>query len=397
MAGIRFGRTVMGSRPRGESWIQPPRLRTVEEEHERHASWLELFFDLVFVVAIAQLSHELVGDHSPRGFALFGGLFVPVFVAWQGFSFYADRFDTDDLIFRGAMLVAMLAIAALAILIPDVWHGEQTAAVALAYVALRVIMLGLYARAHRAVPEARPLTRRYGLGYSLAVGIWLLSLALPEPVRYILWGIGLAVDLSLPPISIPLHRVIPTSASHVPERWGLFTIIALGESVVAVALGARETEFDLDSSIVAALGFFVVACLWWLYFDGHEGVTLKATPAPLIYSYAHLPLLIGLAAVSAGISLLIEEATHDHLTSGAAAALGAGTACYLLALLICRTVTRRDAWHAGARAKLGGMAASLGLVILAPFLPPVVTVAILLLLLVVLVAMQGTYLRAAAS
>jgi low temperature requirement protein LtrA len=393
MAGIRLGRTVVGSRARRESWIHPPRLRTVAEEHERHASWLELFFDLVFVVAIAQLSHELVEDHSPRGFALFAGFFVPIFVAWQGFSFYADRFDTDDLLFRIATLAGMLAIAALAVSIPDVWHGEHTAQFALAYIALRGILLVLYARAHRAVPEARPLTRRYGLGYLLAVGFWVVSLAFPEPVRYILWGIGLAVDLSLPPISIPLHRVVPTSASHVPERWGLFTIIVLGESVVAVALGTAETEFETRSAVAAVLGFCVAACFWWIYFDGHEGIRLQPTPAPLIYSYAHLPLLAGLAAVSAGISLLIEEATHDHLTTGAAAALGVGTACFLAALLICRAVTRRDAWHAGAPAKALAIAVSLGIVLLASELPPVVTVVILLLTLVVIAVLQGTYLR----
>jgi len=111
--------------------VRPPRLRTVEgDEGERHASWLELFFDVVFVVAIAQLAHELVDDHSLRGFAIFVGLFLPVFIAWQGFTIYADRFDTDDVVFRLAIFAAMLAIAALAVQIPDVAHGESTGFVA---------------------------------------------------------------------------------------------------------------------------------------------------------------------------------------------------------------------------------------------------------------------------
>src|SRR5215204_4958327 len=101
-------------------------------EEERHASWLELFFDLVFVVAIAELSHELVVNHTLSGFATFAALFVPVFVAWHGFSFYADRFDTDDVLFRVSMLAAMLAVGALAIQIPSVAHGESTG-FALAY------------------------------------------------------------------------------------------------------------------------------------------------------------------------------------------------------------------------------------------------------------------------
>jgi low temperature requirement protein LtrA len=384
------------ARPVRESWTRPPRLRTAVQEGERHATWLELFFDLIFVVAIAQLSHELVEDHSLAGFARFGALFVPVWVAWQGFSAYADRFDTDDLAFRVKLFIAMLAIAALAILIPDVWHGEHTIGFALSYIALRVILLGLYQRAYRSAPAARPLIRRYGAGYSLAVGIWFISLAVPEPERYVLWGIALAVDLSLPPLSTRLHRLVPTHGSHLPERWGLFTIIAFGESIVAVALGTSEAGLGVAAAVAGALGFLAVTCLWWVYFDGHEGLRVEGTSiAMVIYSYAHLPLLIGLAAVSAGLSLLIEEAADDHMTTAATVALAGGSALYLLAVLAAQSVTRRAAWPAVARARLGAIAACSALVPLGALLPPVATVAILLALLVALVAAEGTFVRAA--
>jgi len=95
---------------------------------ERHASWLELFFDLAFVVAIAELAQELVRDQSLGGFGAFAGLFLPVFIARQGFTFYADRFDTDDVLFRAVMLAGVLAIAALAVQIPDVATGRRSAA-----------------------------------------------------------------------------------------------------------------------------------------------------------------------------------------------------------------------------------------------------------------------------
>src|SRR5205823_7341428 len=99
-------------------WFVPPRLRTAEDPAaERHASWLELFFDLVFVVAITELAQALVVDHSTGGFLRFAALFVPVWVAWQGYMAYATRFDTDDALFRVAYFAAMLAIAALAVLI----------------------------------------------------------------------------------------------------------------------------------------------------------------------------------------------------------------------------------------------------------------------------------------
>lgn len=190
---LRFGRDSRSAEP----WLSPPRLRTLAEEEaegERHASWLELFFDLVFVVAIAELSHELVVNHTWGGFATFAALFVPVFVAWQGFSFYADRFDTDDVLFRVSMLIAMLAVAALAIQIPNVTHGASTG-FALAYVAIRSLTVALNLRAYRHVSLARPLIGRYVVAFSFSVALWTVSLAVPEPWRFLLWRIGLAADL----------------------------------------------------------------------------------------------------------------------------------------------------------------------------------------------------------
>ena len=119
-------------------WHDPPRLRTVEDDDgdERHATWLELFFDLVFVVAIAQLADGLAEDPSVHGFLIFAGLFVAVWWAWVGYTFYADRFDTDDPPHRVLMLVGMFLVAVLASVIPEAFHGE-TVGFALAYAAVR--------------------------------------------------------------------------------------------------------------------------------------------------------------------------------------------------------------------------------------------------------------------
>src|SRR5256884_1349125 len=248
-------------------WFRPPRLRTAAGEAERrHATWLELFFDVVFVVAIAELSHQLVIDHSLFGFLRFAGLFIPVFVAWQGFMAYADRFDTDDLAFRLAFFAAMLAIAAMAVLVGDGARGQRSAEFILAYVTLRSLMLALCARVWFAVPEARPLVRFYGLGYALGVGIWLSSLAVPAPAKYLVWGIALTEELSLPPLTTRLHRRIRTSASHFPERWALFTLIVIGESVVAVALATAGARGQPASAAAAGPGFASVGRAWGPHF-----------------------------------------------------------------------------------------------------------------------------------
>ena len=330
-------------RPRADgraAWFAPPRLRTATDEGERHASWLELFFDLVFVVAITQLSHELVVDHSAGGFLRFAALFVPVYVAWQGFMAYADRFDTDDLAFRAAYFAAMLAIGAMAVLIDDVAHGVNSAGFAVAYVVLRSLMLALYWRAWRAVPEARPLIRFYGGGYSVGVAIWLASLAVATPYRYVVWGIAQVLELSLPPLTTRIHRRVRTSASHLPERWALFTLIVIGESVAAVAIGTAGTNWRFHSGAAAVLGFAAVAAVWWLYFDGQASIVLRgSTMSVVVYSYAHIPLLIGLASMGAGVRLLIERAGLDHLGGGPSVALLGGAVLFLLSLIGTRTVT----------------------------------------------------------
>lgn len=137
-------------------WLRPPHLRTLEEEgQQRRASWLELFFDLVFVVAIAELAQQLVRDHTVGGFAIFCALFMPVFIAWQGFSFYADRFDTDDVLFRGVMFAAMLAILTLAGQIENVAGGHGDVGFVLAYVVLRALVVGLNLRARAATSRSR--------------------------------------------------------------------------------------------------------------------------------------------------------------------------------------------------------------------------------------------------
>jgi low temperature requirement protein LtrA len=339
-------------RPQGRPWLRPPQLRTsaatAAPNSDRHASWLELFFDLVFVVAIAQLAQELVHDHTLGGFAIFAGLFLPVFIAWQGFTFYADRFDTDDVLFRVVMLAGMLAIAALAVQIPDVAAGERAAGFVVTYATLRLLVIALYLRAWKPVPDARALIARYAGGYSISVGIWLGSLFVDPPGRYVMWGIGLAIEYAMPVLAQRLHSRVPVDSSHVPERFALFTIIVLGESVVAVALGTADNDWRTASVAVAAAGFVFVACLWWVYFDrGIPSELSSRTGSMQLYVRVHIPLLGALTAVGAGVHMLIDDAARGELDAGAAWALAGGAALYLLCLSV--------AWHVAERDRGSGM------------------------------------------
>ena len=225
-------------------------MRTQNGGGERHASWLELFFDLVLVVAIAQLAHLFVHHPDRHGALVAGGLFVTVFLAWQGFSFYADRFDTDDLPFRVATFAQMLALLALAAQMRDVAAGSH-AGFAIAFAVLRAILVALYVRAYRYAPSARPLVRRYASVYSVSVVLWLVSALLPARWSLVIWPVAILLDLSMPPLNTRLHRSIPTDPAHVPERFGLFTLIVLGELVVTVGIGTMEATWNAGVVAVA--------------------------------------------------------------------------------------------------------------------------------------------------
>ena len=356
---------------------------------ERHASWLELFFDLVFVVAIAELSLELVRDHSLGGFGIFAGLYLTVFIAWQGFTFYADRFDTDDVVFRLAILAAMLAVSALAVRIPGVASGRHDAGFVIAYVCLRSLLIALYLRAWRARPEARPLIARYAGGYSVSVCLWLISLAVAPPWRYVLWGIGLTIEYAMPFVAQRFHARVPVDPSHVPERFALFTIIVLGESVVAVTLGEAHNHWRAASAVTAAIGFAAVACLWWVYFGrGIPGGLSSTTGSMQLYSRIHIPLLGALTAVGAGVNMLIAESAGD-VDVGAGWALAGGAALYLLCLTIAQSRTDRPPALETRRLRASALVLLVLLAAIAPLLAPVAFAALATAVLVALIVLEA--------
>ena len=294
-----------------KDWWQPPQLRIGEDSvAERRATWLELFFDLVFVVAISQLAHKLNEEISLSGFFGFVALFIPVWWSWVGAAFYANRFDTDDLGHRLLTAVQMLAVAALAV---NIHHGlgDSSAGFALSYAAVRFVLVVEYLRAGKHAVAARSLTRRYARGFGIAATIWLLSAFVPIPLRFILWAVGLVIDFGTPIFAGRLHAQLAPHSSHLPERFGLFTLIVLGESIVAVVNGVAEQHWNLQSAVAAAFSFSIAFSLWWLYFDNLDAAAIKAASASgrtdiyQFWLYAHLPLVIGLTATGVGIEHVV--------------------------------------------------------------------------------------------
>jgi low temperature requirement protein LtrA len=360
-------------------WHDPPRLRTLEGDDgdERHATWLELFFDLVFVVAIAQLADGLADDPSVRGFLIFAGLFVAVWWAWVGYTFYADRFDTDDPPHRVLMIAGMFGVAVLASVIPDAFHGE-TVSFALAYAGVRAIVVLLNARAWWHLPVARPLLDVYIPAFTASILIFIVSAAVEPPYRYWLWALALTIDLGTPLASGRRIRLVPIHASHIPERVGLFTIIVFGESVLAVVVGTTTVSWGPESAAAAALGFAIAGALWWIYFDYVDSSVVRRTiAAGQVYLYAHLPLLIGLAALGTGIKLGIKATQETGLTDEVSWIIGVGVALFMAAVAVMHLVTTQSRRDVDFWLRLGTAALALGLGALGPELGIVPLLAIL--------------------
>ena len=323
-------------------WLRPPQLRTLDtDQDERHATWLELFFDLVFVISIAEVVHTLEDYRTLADFLGTAGLFVAVWWAWVGYTVYADRFDTDDLLHRALVLAGMLAVIAMALSVHDALHGGS-ARFALAFVAVRGIVLLLNARARRHAAPARPLLNLFLAAFSTGAALWLLSVFVPEPARYVLWGVALVIELSAPWVGRRQIVKAPVHASHLVERFGLFTLIVLGESVVRVAQGAADVDDWTTATLAAAGGgFLLVAGLWWLYFDRLDEGAVRSVLRGLVWNYTHLPLLAGLVSVAVGTEYAIRDAAGGQLERSTTAALGVGTALYLLSTVVIGLAVRR--------------------------------------------------------
>ncbi|MGB5167827.1 MAG: low temperature requirement protein A [Acidimicrobiia bacterium] len=295
--------------------IAPPRLRTAEES-ERTATWLELFYDLVFVAAVAMMGTRLVSDVSWAGVASYLAYFALVWWLWASHTFYADRYDTDDLIYRLLAGAQMVAVAVIAVSL-SLGEAGSTQVFALGYTATRFTLLLLYARAYRHVPGTRALVRGYLIGFGTASAIWLVSIATPEPARFWLWGVAFAVDLATPYAVRKIQAASPLDRSHLPERFGLFTILVLGESIVAVTVGLSHVAWQTPTTIVGILGLGAATCLWWINFEHLDGSVIRRRGEgknwrPTVWIYSHLPLAAALAMFGVSVELAIIGADHGH-------------------------------------------------------------------------------------
>ena len=333
--------------PVGRRVWQRPVLRTDEDrELHRGVSTLELFFDLVFVVIISRLAHHLAVHHEPGELVDFAVQFLAVFWVWNGFTFYAERFESDGLENRLLTFAAIVPVAGLAVF-ADGGLGGGYSGFALTYLLARLVNQLSWARAGLHVPVFRPVSLRFHAGFLTAVGLVAVSLAVDGYVRTAVFAAAVLVEIATPWYTAKQQAALPRlSTSKFPERFGLFTIIILGESIAGVIVGISELRargvLDASGVVAGVLGLAIGFCLWWIYFD----FVARRPPKPvfltaLIWVYLHLVALTGFVATGVGVSLVIADTAGEGLADSSRHLLVAGVILSLLGVAALQTTLAR--------------------------------------------------------
>ena len=329
------------------SFVAPLRLRTLAGDAARKVTWLELFFDLIFVAAVAQVAEPLREHYSLSGVVRFTMLFALIWWAWIGATVFATRFDGGDGVQRALTLVQIFVVAAMAANAGDELDTRSSAGFTAAYAALRLVLVTQYFRA-RHLPRARPFTTRYIVGHGVAAVIWLSSALVPAPARYVLWTVAMIIDFGTPWLALPHSVEVPPDGSHLPERFGLFTLILLGEAVVAVMHGMKSHEAWPPAAAVSAfLAMGLLFLIWWWYFDGVMAASERHVRGRAdimrfhAWTYAHFPLYVGLVITGVGAQRIVTAASREMLP-GIDSVLGIGGACLAtLAMTLVAVTSRR--------------------------------------------------------
>lgn len=355
-----------------------PRLLTLDSDTgERHASWLELFFDLVFVLAVAQVAQILVKNSDLTGFLKFLVLFIPVWWSWIGFTFYADRFEGNETTYRLLTFAGMFTVAALSLTLDGAFTASGDASLIATYALVRIVLITLYARSAYHIPLARALSAQFIIGLGIALIMFLGSLAVEPPVRYYIWAAALLLELSVPFLNLRTTRSIPYDYSHIPERFGLFTIIVLGEAVLATATGASAVTWTPANVAMASLGFAMAACIWWINFDFVDDTAIKTRDLlpRFVYLFGHFFIVVSIVAMGVGVEHGIKETGEAHLHVPTLALACGGIAAYLLVITIIKMVTSicRLVF-----VRLVGIVVSLSMIYLGQFMPPLAVGVIML-------------------
>jgi len=307
---------------RFRDYWQPPRKASDRIEH-RQVTFLELFYDLVYVVIIAELSHVLSAHIGWKGLGEFAFLFIIVWWAWFNGTTYHDVHGNNDVRTRVFTFLQMLSVVAMAIFARDAL-GETSVGFAWSYAVFQLILTYMWWRTGVYDENHRPLSAPYSAYFLFTTLLFAGSTFVPTPWRFYMWALAIVISLLLPMYTFSLGKRDPIAQAEIDivtagspslvERFGLFNIIVLGEVVVGVVAGVSEHHhLNWQIGATAVLGTLIAISLWWVYFDSVSHHLPIAGPMMVsAWLYLHLPLTMGIAAVGAAVLNVVEHA-GEHL------------------------------------------------------------------------------------
>jgi low temperature requirement protein LtrA len=327
--------------------VDPEDVTDQGADREARVTSLELFFDLVFIYAITQVTAFLT-SHPTWGGLLRGGLLLSVlWWAWSGYAWLTNALDPEEDAVRVGMLAAIAAMLIVSLAVPGAFGADATI-FAVAYLVVRGLQLGLFIRVARGDRDLLRAVLRVVPPALVSSVLLLIAALVPHRAQLALWVAAAAATYAGAVVG-HMHgwRVSP---DHFVERFSQIILIALGESVVAIGAGARGLPLDAGLIGAALLGITVIACLWWSYFDwsvyaaqgrlSEVDGDARALLARDVYSYLHLPMVAGIVLFAFGLKTALPDQTRSLPTIPAFALVG-GIAMYLLA-------------HVAMRLRLGG-------------------------------------------
>ncbi|KJY34353.1 membrane protein [Streptomyces sp. NRRL S-495] len=313
--------------------------RSREEPH-RVATPLELFFDLCFVVAVGQagreLAHDLAEGHWGDGLTGYFFAFFAIWWAWMNFTWFASAYDCDDVPYRVTTLVQIAGVLILAAGVPRLFADQDIVLSVVGYVVMRLAMVTQWLRAAAAEEgPARGVALRYAAGITLCQIGWAVVLVLPHDVRAMVIPIGILAELSVPVVA-ELRMQTTWHPHHIAERYGLFTLIVLGETVAAATVAVQSAVDEHEGLTrllpVAAGGLLICFSAWWIYFARPVHDHLRSNRQAFLWGYGHYLVFGAAAAIGSGLEVAVESAVHKaHVSETAATAtVTVPTALYLV-------------------------------------------------------------------
>jgi low temperature requirement protein LtrA len=303
------------------------------DENHRVSTPLELLFDLCFVVAVSQAGRQLDAALTASHYhtAIFGYLavFFGIWWAWVNFTWFASAYDVDDLAYRLLTFVQIVGVLILAAGVASAFDPGDFAIMTLGYVVMRVAMVAQWLRAAAGDPAGRPVALRFAVGISILQVGWVARLFLPHEAGIIAFYVLAVCEMLVPAWA---ERAgdgggTPWHPGHISERYGLFTLIVLGECIAAATVAihdASSRHAGLPASLVgvAAGAVLLVCCIWWWYFEhpSEAGLRLSRGNA-FFWGYGHYLVFASIAALGAGLQV---AAGSTHSGAGAASATAAG-------------------------------------------------------------------------